>query len=248
MNYIFPNHRLRRFFNRKALQTASKSSRELLTLLKIKLIVSGELPRSGPVLLISNHVTMMDLFYIYSLHQRHDAYFFGAVINQELGRQWKKMLLPVYLSNHPVRFFHSKFRQWLWTKREGGLSRTEAMSLNRQSVTKGAQLLDAGHQVLIFPTGQKFFHEHHLWSKGVAHLLKQVTRSDVQLVFVNVSLISWFDNIRQYLPLRVVRWLPTCEVQVKISAPQRPMKKTVARLSPAELTALLKQEYGRLLL
>lgn len=250
MNYIYINKSLIRFFHRYSKLNLRSSSALYLKKLKISVAVHGSLPKAGSVLLISNHQSMSDLFFLSAAFSRNDTYFLGSMINQLLAGDWKRRLLPVFLSNHPVNHSHGRLRQWLWTHREGYISRQEAMARNRQTVSRAARLLAKGKQILIFPTGHKLYYEQHLWSKGVAHLLKesqesQTEKNRISVVYAHIERLPWLTQLRQYYPDALLRFLPEKSLSIRFSRPKVMSPKTITRLSPAELTAFLKQGFER---
>ena len=78
--------------------------------------------------------------------------------------------------------------------------------------------------------------------------VKEAQPQKVNVVFVHIGATSLLENLRQYFPEFLLKKLPLLTVQIRISPPQKFPTQTLSRLSPAELTTFLKQEYDRLLL
>lgn len=196
---------LRRFYEESRDQGIVEASQQALRSLRVQVSVKGKISRSGPLLLIANHPCVYDNLTVWSIFQREDAFMFSWVGNRRLGPTYEQYSLPVYFSSRPVKSLLDWIRVPYWRYIEGGLTRKKARELNRAVIQRSAELLNAGHCVIIFPSGSDVTHSGK-WKNGVGFLVQQVQNPDLQVQFLHITGSRWYDFFR-YTPFFFLKFL-----------------------------------------
>lgn len=208
---------IRRFFEESRDQGIIEAARQSLRRIRVSTTVHGKIVSKGPLLLIANHPSAFDNLTLWSVMSRKDAFMFSWIMNKKLGSTYHSHTIPVYFSGRPVESVLDLIRVPYWSYAEG-LTREEAVKLNRESVRRSAELLDAGHCVIIFPSGSGVDSQKQ-WKNGVGFLLQQVQNPDVRVQFINISGTRWYDIFR-YTPLiRLQRFFLTRRLVIRVSRP-----------------------------
>lgn len=180
---------------------------------KLKVKSNGSISSSGPQLIICNHPSAIDGLILMSVINRPDFYIVAAKANQVFGSTFTKQMLPVYLSNLPKHQFIDYLRVPVVTQMEGNISRKEAMSRNRASISQAAEKINNGHCVAIFPGGANPSQEMS-WKAGIGFLIKAVTKPDLEIVLANITGTDWLDSIRPTILGRPSPLIPNKEIVV----------------------------------
>lgn len=191
----------------------SKASISALENRKVKVKSVGKISETGPQLIICNHPSAIDGLILMSTINRNDFFVVAAKANQIFGETFIKHLLPVYLSNLPKHHFIDYLRVPVVTKMEGNISREQAMELNRTTISQAANIINAGHSVIIFPGGANPSQDMR-WKAGIGFLIKAINRPDLEIVLTNISGTDWFDTLRPTVLGRPSPLSPNKEVKV----------------------------------
>lgn len=196
-------------------------ARELLDLVHIDLRVFGEVPSTGPVLLVSNHPSALDGLIYLAAAGRSDLHFVAIAAFKELGGILAEHILPVYrrrlrvdviLQTLAPEFLHHVVED-----------RQMAQQLNQETIKEAAQLVNQSSAVLIFPTGSGGSTPEgstYTWKSGVGHLATQIVHPEAQIVFAQIEGTQRMDILRYVAAGR--EWWPKRRkpVQVTFAPPQ----------------------------
>lgn len=238
------------FLRRSLLQNFIKDSQTIdivtaakhfLSDVNIQIKKRGEIPNFGPVLVICNHPTSLDLFIYLSLLKREDSYLISAVINDVLGSNFIKHRLPIYFKKS---FFLSRifsiFNNQPQEQKEI-FSQPETRRRNINTISQAAKLISAGHLVTIFPTGGDFMSKK-AWKNGVGFLTNQITNDQTQIVFAHIKNITRKEQIRLFVPVNK-KFFKLKTVEVEFSQPIPISDFTMEKIDPKSLTKNLKKAY-----
>jgi len=149
----------------------------------------GTIPKSGPLLIISNHTGIFDSLLLLNQIERNDYFFIALSTYEIFGTKIKEKLIPIYRKrqlNHKVY----EYPLSLQVSRclPVNLPEQEIRFRNRNSITKAAQLINEGNAVSIFPSGSagKKITKNH-WKAGIGFLIKQITNPHTQVIFVQIQ-------------------------------------------------------------
>lgn len=181
----------------------SQAVEKLLMELGVKDIkVVGSLPKSGPVLIVSNHTGVFDSLILLSRVKRSDFHWIALATYQIFGGKVAERLIPVYRKR---QLNHKIYEYPLCLQVNGKLpknySRQEIMSKNRQSISRAVELVNQGKMVSIFPTGgagKKLAGSG--WKPGVGWLIKQINNPKTKIVLAYVQGTKMSDLVA-YVPL-----------------------------------------------
>ncbi len=219
MVFGFTNRRLIRIFKRSAKAHGIRvASRHVLELLGVSLTVDGSFLKTGSQLVISNHVTVVDIFKMLASIPRDDVYIVSFSLNKVLGHEFSKRLLPIYVSNKEGENIFMRLRLLYWTMKEGNISRQETMRRNRETISQASKLVSQGNTVIIFPSGFSALHKNK-WLDGVGYLAKEITDPHASVVFVKMS-GRGVPELLRYRSARLIRWLlPTAYAHMRVARP-----------------------------
>ncbi len=162
----------------------------------------GDLPKNGPLLIISNHTGIFDSLLLLNQVERNDYFFIALSTYSSFGEKVQERLLPIYR----VRRLNHKIYEYplsLQVNRHlpENLSEQEIRLRNRNSINKAAQLINSGNAVSIFPSGGagKTLAESH-WKAGIGHLIKQITNPHTQVIFVQIQGTKQSDIVAYLYP------------------------------------------------
>lgn len=243
------------FFDKQLLEKTIKraekdglrvSTRKLLRDLGITAISKkGDLPATGPLLIISNHVGVFDSLLLCSEINREDFYFTALSTYAVFGKKVRERLLPIYRArrlNH--RIFEYPLCLQLKIKLPENLNREEIKSRNRQTINRAAELINQGRAVSIFPGGDVGRSiSNSGWKAGVGHLIKQITEPRTKVVFVRITGTRKSDLIAYLRPfLRRLFFRPQ-PIAITFSKPQLLNKLADLGDNPKEITRKLESLY-----
>lgn len=204
--------------------------------------VVGQLPTTGPTLVISNHPTSIDLLTMLSLVKRKDFKVIAAVVNDVLGSDYINKRIPVYISQ-PIKLGLVLFspRNYLLRSRENKRDPQESRALNRQGISQAAKNISTGQMVTIFPTGGDFG-DHTNWKNGVGFLVAQITNPDTQIVFVKIDDFGKLTQARFFTSISK-KLFPHKTIKINISQPKKLKDLHIDKAKPKQITQILKQHY-----
>ncbi len=167
-----------------------RAASELLASLNVSQITSlGKIPKQGALLIIANHVSVLDSLVLMSQIDRDDFHFVALSTYDVYGSVTAAKLLPIYRKrqlNHKI--YEYPLCLHLHGKLPEQLSDQENRKRNRQTISQAAALIDEGKAVSIFPTGSVGKVDHKAnWKIGVGHLVKQITNPKTNVVFVYIA-------------------------------------------------------------
>ena len=171
-------------------QGVKKACQTLLKDLGVKSVTRSGYPLpGGPLLIISNHPGVFDSLILMSQVERDDLHFIALATYGVFGPKVQEKLLPIYR----VSKLHHKIYEYPLSLQTTGrkpekLSLSEIRTRNRATIARAAELINQGKAVSIFPTGaggKKLSGS--TWKAGVGYLVKQITNSHTQVVFVKIS-------------------------------------------------------------
>lgn len=200
----------RRISEAAGLQLAAQTT---LSELGITVRLHGTFAPTGPQLIISNHPSPLDGLSVLSVIPRPDVYTVAVAANTALGQPFVDHMLPVYFSNQPRYQLIDYVRVPINNRLEGNLSREEAMSRNRVTITRAAQLVNQGHTVIIFPGGTSSSTKTP-WKKGVGYLLQSLTEPDTAIVLAHLEGGQWHDLLRATYAGPLTHWFPRTFVEI----------------------------------
>lgn len=176
---------------------------KLLTELGVKEIkVIGNLPKTGPVLIVSNHTGVFDSLLLLSKIKRQDFYLIALATYKVFQGELARRCIPIYRRR---QLNHKIYEYPLCLQVNGKLPKNysiEAIRVkNRRSITRAAELINQGKAVSIFPTGSAGKRlAGSDWKPGAGFLIKQITNPKTNLVFARISGTRMSD-LMAYIPL-----------------------------------------------
>jgi 1-acyl-sn-glycerol-3-phosphate acyltransferase len=124
-----------------------------------------------------------------SLPPRDDLYIFGSAGYLKWGESFKKHLLPLYISNKSTKGLVG----WFHTKTEfeaPNVGSKKVLDRNLASLDDGARKLEEGHQVIIFPEGNRHNEKPRpgIWHLGIGYLIDKLSKpSDTYITMVKIG-------------------------------------------------------------
>lgn len=163
-----------------------ETAANFLARLKCRVNISYESPetieilRDKPTIVIATHNKgkTEGLPLVASLPPRDDLYILGSAGYMTWGNSFRKFLLPMYISNKSTGGLVAKFL----TKTEfesANAGSKENFDKNLASLEEGARKLDEGHQLIIFPDGNRVGKKQRkgIWHYGIGYLLSKLPKS-----------------------------------------------------------------------
>lgn len=208
--------------------------------------VSGVVPTDGPLLLITNHTSVLDPILLYSRIKREDLHLATLYAYAVFGHSIQGKFLPIYKKR---RFRNKLFEYPLCIAANipipENLTDTEVKSRNRTSIHKAANIINAGNAVFLFPTGSAGKPvTGGTWKAGVGFLCKELTNPDTQVVFAKITGTKISDialGLRS--PLRNIVFRPN-PITLEFSTPMR-LKQVVNQSQDGrQITLTLEQKYN----
>jgi 1-acyl-sn-glycerol-3-phosphate acyltransferase len=154
-----------------------------------QIIVKGKIPKQGPLLIIANHISVLDSLILMSQIERADFHFIALSTYDVYGPETAKKLLPIYRKrklNHKIYEYplclhmHGRLPQQL--------SVQEIRKRNRKTISQAAALVNEGKAVSIFPTGSVGkVHLNANWKIGVGYLVKEISNPNTKVVFARIA-------------------------------------------------------------
>jgi len=171
----------------------------VLARIGLRLQIQGALPSKGPTLIISNHAGMPDTLILFASANRDDLHHVALStyrdILQKYGLNEHTKFIPIY-RNVSYRDFIPKL---IWGKTYKYFQRNKhnAGILNKESIARARGELEAGNAVILFPQGSVGRPVTKTkWKAGVGHLVKQIERDDIQIVFTSIKGTAKADIFR----------------------------------------------------
>lgn len=166
------------------------ASGELLTALGVTSIsVQGNLPPDGPLLIVSNHRSILDSMVLFSQTRRDDLYLIALSTYSVLGPQIQDRVLPIYRTRHlKHKLYEYTLCREVQVPRPENLTRPEILTRNRKTISDAAGMINAGAAVSMFPTGSAGkTPEGYEWKPGIGFLLKEITNPQARVIFVKIT-------------------------------------------------------------
>lgn len=214
---------------------------ETLGLKDIKIV--GALPKTGPILVVSNHTGVFDSLILLSKINRPDFFWTALATYRVFGGEVEKRLIPIYRKR---RLNHKIYEYPLCLQVNGclpeNLSRQEIIKRNRKSIKLAAGLINQGKVVSIFPTGAggKRLADSN-WKPGVGFLVKQITNPKTKLVLVKISGTRMSDMVAYIPALRW--WFKPRPIKIKFGRPRLLKKAVDLSADPKTITRNLEKLY-----
>ena len=218
------------FFDKSLIKDFQEWSKELdLSLAVAKLLqalgvkdikVKGNLPKTGPVLIVSNHAGVFDSLVLLSQIGREDFYLVALATYKVFQGALAKRLIPIYRKR---QLNHKVYEYPLCLQINGKLPKSYSLEeirvKNRQSISRAAELINQGKAVSIFPTGsagKKLVGS--CFKPGAGFLIKQITNPKSKLVFAKISGTRMSDLIA-YVPLLRRLFFRSRPIKITFSRP-----------------------------
>lgn len=164
---------------------------------------TGEIPATGPVLVISNHLGPFDNLLLLSQISRNDFYFTALSTYYIFGSLVQEKLLPIYrirTLNHQI--YEYPLCLEMSGKPPEPLSVSEVKERNRETISKAAARINEGHAVSIFPTGSAGKSlSGSTWKAGVGFIVKQITNKNTNVVFAHIQGTRGTDLVAYLHPI-----------------------------------------------
>ncbi len=214
-------------FNTKLLRSLKHSAKKyglnkaILKLLKDLRVTSisrkGDLPKKGPVLVISDHPGVFDSMLLMSQIDRDDAHMIAISTYGIFGPEVQKKLLPIYRARS---LNHKVYEYPLFLQVDGRLPPrfhpNEMKARNRRAISKAARLINSGKIVSMFPAGTvgKPINGGK-WKAGVGFLIKQITNPKTKMVFAKIKGTGNRDLLAYLHPIlsRIFFWPRPISIQ-----------------------------------
>jgi 1-acyl-sn-glycerol-3-phosphate acyltransferase len=210
-----------------------------------EIVKFGNIPHTGPVLVISNHTGVFDTLILFSNIDRHDYYFVALATYGIFGPQVTNKLLPIYRKR---QLHHSMYEYPLSLQIRGtmpeNISSVQIRTRNRNTVSKAAQIINNGKVVSVFPTGSvgKAL-PGSLWKPGIGFLVKQITHPDVIVVLVKITGTKQSDFVAYMKPfIRKLLFRPR-PVSITFSKPHYLGELVSGQDDAKEITKKLENHY-----
>ena len=158
--------------------------------------IKGEIPASGPLLIISNHPGAVDSIVIFATVYRKD--FYKVVLKEHfvLGNTIESQMIPIYRGRTKRDQLIKQFLQ-LYIPQLKDLPSLEIRRRNRESITLAAKRINQKHAVVIFPEGSAGKRmQGKRWKIGVGYLAEQVIEPRAQIIFAYISGTHKLDILR----------------------------------------------------
>lgn len=239
MKFILNKHLLKEFNNNAYANGVKFASRHFLEKLNIELTYNHEITNHMPTLVISNHISVLDLLILRAICAKDELYIVILSIWQNILAAIKRETLSVYLSNKPSDNIGDKIRNRIYTALEQDISREDAIKLNKQTISRASDIINKGGSVVMFPSGGKLDQESR-WEAGVGNIINQIDNDKAQVIFVNITNTRRTDILKlTALPFINKHRL----VNVQVSEPMSIMDIQDKKVSGKEITTRIKKMY-----
>lgn len=224
-------------------QAASK----LLANLGVSQITTlGNIPTHGPVVIIANHVSVLDSMLLLSQIERDDFYFVALSTYDVYGSETAAKLLPIYRKrqlNHKI--FEFPLSLHIQGKLPEQLSNEEIRKRNQQTIAQAATYVNEGKAVSIFPTGSVGKTNHTgFWKIGVGCLVKEISNSNTKVVFVHIAGTKKSDLLAFLHPVLARFFFKSKAVSISFSE-SIPLSTLISKANkPAQIVEQLEKAYS----
>jgi 1-acyl-sn-glycerol-3-phosphate acyltransferase len=198
----------------------SKSTRNFLDDLAIKVKLMDQRKFEGSCLIFGNHPTGLDPFIIASCLNRDDIYIVADVYQKNKGQHIGEHIIPIYYSrtqkNLRNRGILNSIGFYVMRIFTGYYDPETVKEKNITAIETAAKMLTEGHVVIIFPDGGSNNPE--LWYNGIGEIIKKADPESINLNLyaTHISGISTTGLIRHFL-LRRKKFLSKFPLKVMIS-------------------------------
>src|SRR3989339_758086 len=183
----------------------NKAAKALIDILKIKIITEdhppNKLQEKTPFIILTNHDVRIEAFLLSSMIKRNDIFFLGGTEGLKIGENASKHVLPIKPRRYSGR--HSLLHGEAMTDEE-------IKSMNEKSYKEGANKLEKGAVVGIFPTGGKRPITES-WFNGIGYLVASTSFVERDKIYI---LPVYFDGLKKsdFLEL-ITEFLLTGEIK-----------------------------------
>lgn len=211
----------------------------------IKLKKYGILPKSSPVLIISNHNSILDSLVLGKVIERSDYHFVALAAYSLLGPKISLKAIPIFrkiMLNHLIFEYPLSL---ITRNRMLNLNKKIIQEKNRKSIAHAAQIINQGHVVSIFPTGSAGKKVKQLeWKPGVGYLVNQINNRKTQLIFVKIT-GTRRTNILLFLnPIIRKNFYKIINISVNFSKPILLSQVVNNSMKPKQVVAILEKKYN----
>lgn len=216
----------------------------LIDRLKLDLEVIGEVPKSGPLLLIADHNSVLDVPVLIAATKRKDLRVWALSSLPFLGEEYKNYLVPIFdkASRYPriKRLLINIFIGDIGSNFSGNYRQK-----NKEEVLLSSEYINRGNAIGIFPGGNvgSNINESQKWKLGVAKLLKQVENPNTKIVFARISGLDETDAIRLQRFSFMQRIFKRKKVKVELSESVGINQIDIAQKSLLDLVTELEEQF-----
>ena len=226
-----------------------RAASELLASLGISQITTiGKIPKQGPLLIISNHVSVLDSLVLMSRINRDDFHFVALSTYEVYGSETAAKLLPIYRKrqlNHKVYEYPLCLN--IQGKMPEQLSIEEIRRRNRQTISHAAKLVNEDKAVSIFPSGSVGkVYQNSKWKIGVGYLVKQITTTDTQVVFAHIKGTKKSDLLAFLHPALSLFLFKPQPLSIHYSQPMMLSSLISKENEPAQIVEQLEKAYSNI--
>ena len=239
---IFMNTNIKKIFeNTSKTLGISYAAKDFFLKLRLEIMVTPSPTSGSGTLIVSNHINPLDLFVVMSIAPKN-SYFITLRVNA-LGETFRKVTLPIYISQSLYKRKRLRLAGLFWSYKEGWLHRKKVKQLNIETIKKAAVLLSQGNNVIIFPQGMGI-DPHRDWKNGIGYLCSQVTNNKVNVQFVNIKGFSPTDILRIISPKLNKIFFTKKVIKATISKPLK-LSTFTKNNTPKEITQKLHSYYEK---
>lgn len=147
------------------------------------------LPKKGPVLVYSNHLTGLDPYLLSAVLGREDSYFWGDIYQTKKGENIGKHIIGVAprpfwtIIRRPVTNWPGYIYMRVTTSAK---SKEETRKINKMAIEKTIEFLGKGHQVIIFPSGGEY--EFLPKKKGLSVVLNECKKRGIKINIYEIKI------------------------------------------------------------
>jgi 1-acyl-sn-glycerol-3-phosphate acyltransferase len=224
-----------------------RATAEMLDGLGVEQIeVQGKIPDQGPILIIANHISVLDSLVLMSQIERADFHFVALSTYDVYGPETAEKLLPIYRKR---KLNHKMYEYPLCLHMHGKLPKQlsiqEIRKRNRQTIRLAAALVNEGKAVSIFPTGSVGKTDHKGgWKIGVGYLVKEISNQNTKVVFARIDGTKKSDLLAFLRPALSRIFFKSKSVSISFSE-SIPLSTLISKENePAELVKQLKKAYS----
>ncbi len=240
------DHKISSQFNEIAENNSiSQAAQWVLSEINLQVELNGYYDNSQPQIIISNHVSGLDILLLQSVLNREDNYTIAVYATSKmLPASFAKFLLPIYLSGKPPRNkkIIDKLLYYYCTFLENNKSREDAIKLNRKTITEAANKISRGSSVVIFPKGE--MGESGTWQPGIGYLIKEITNKYTQIVFTQIKGASSGEANRLVKPSLRRLFFKNKKIEIKINQPISIQEFNSGYLDYKQITKKIETKYS----